>query len=328
MSDENQFVQKIDCDNADEFLDMLSLRGPLFREMETGGGSKRDQQVIVFRGHSDTKYKLIPSALRTDGRMLQFHYNYPETTADQIRVEAGLLRRFFSLADLAGLPLPEDSQTLRKFIAISSRYDYPDMLASSNTAWPPNELLSLIAIAQHYGLPTRLLDWTRSHLTAVYFAAIGALDDLKNMSEEDFLAFGEESRLSVWAFNYTGYLDHKFGDAFDRMIEFQLGTPSVVELVTVPRAGNPNLHAQDGILSLFRLNHITPHSEIDRRPLDVLVTEHADEPHHSPLFYEITLQKTLASQLMWHIGNEGINASRLYPGYGGVVKCLIEEENF
>ena len=135
-----------------------------------------------------------------------------------------------------------------------------------------------------------------------------------------------KGRFSVWAFEYSRYLAHKTGKYHGRLndyIEYDL-RPPLVELVTAPHFSNPNLHAQDGVFSLFRA-FSAPRAPIDRRPLDVLLAETFEEPPPVTILYEVTLPLALADQLMWLLAKEGITAARMFPGYAGVVQCLKEE---
>lgn len=82
----------------------------------------------VFRGHSDSSYKIIPSVGRSKGTSTSFR-KYEKSLFDIFRREAHGL--------LGSIP-------------------------SDEWEW--------LAVAQHHGLPTRLLDWTHNLLVALYFA--------------------------------------------------------------------------------------------------------------------------------------------------------------
>ena len=74
--------------------------------------------------------------------------------------------RFVKFADQYGFPLPDDNRHVRD--SVYRLYTRPE-------EWPPDDILSMLGLAQHFGIPTRLLDWTTSPLIAAYFAASAAV---------------------------------------------------------------------------------------------------------------------------------------------------------
>ncbi len=107
----------MDIDTVQQFLDHASEN--YFKE---------SRGRWVFRGHSDTSYKLIPSVGR--GK---------HTSKSREKYETSLFDIFCREARA-----------------------YLDSF--------PTDTWERLALAQHYGLPTRLLDWTANPLAALYFA--------------------------------------------------------------------------------------------------------------------------------------------------------------
>ena len=98
-----------------DFLNTLSLDNKEWWDGYYNETSKMMQAEWIFRGNADSRWELIPSALRT-GTVLCKH---PAKCAplnnnhEQISAEFQLIKNFRLLLDEGGLPIPEDSQLFR-----------------------------------------------------------------------------------------------------------------------------------------------------------------------------------------------------------------------
>ncbi|MGI9065509.1 MAG: FRG domain-containing protein [Pyrinomonadaceae bacterium] len=311
--DDQSTVQKEEYRTADEFLDALSPRAQLLR--------KAHPPFDLFRGHGDQRYQLIPTALRPSKPIdanEQPNKVERQTNEAQIDLEIATIADFFERADANGLSLPEDSQALRSRLFDLTYKEEARINADGLFIWPPEELLSLIALAQHYGLRTRLLDWTRRAFTAAYFAAIEAA---RWQKEPEHAPAGLE-RLAVWALKDT-YDLHLIvsGKNCQRMQRIK-----EITIVTAPTATNPNLLAQSGVFTLHRPATIELKSQVEPEPLDCVAMrlQEEDDIHQHLVEYSLPIDES--PKLLHLLAIEGVNAASLFPGYNGVVRAMKEKE--
>jgi hypothetical protein len=334
MESEVAVFKSIDCEKAEDFLDALRPRSDHFKNLNDGGFPKPTEQY-VFRGHEDDRFKLVPSALRLGSRLKSrevWGKVQPDPDVgnkekfiedrcrmvvvgnwknrDQVSAEALMLTDFFRFADESGLPLPEDSRRFRAslldpFLNRLSGVRYNEEI----TNWPPPEILSLMGLAQHYGVPTRLLDWSRSAYTAAYFAARPAVESRD----------ATVSHLSVWAFNIEAY-------KFRREAAYPSGNKGneYVKILTVPSAGNPNLHLQKGLFTLYQPKQLLAGGGVDRSPLNEVIKPFGV----GPLFKHFRLPVTEAKKLLRLLFLEGVSGAAIYAGYKGAAEATVEQAHW
>ncbi len=292
-------IEPIQCNSTKDLFTYLLPDNAIWLNKPKGGW--------IFRGQRNADWNLSPKVFRRNEKL---SFNDKAILAplsdiqDQIICEFKLVESFLLEADQLGLKVPGDSIALR-----NPAERHKSVIPSLNkNSWPPPFLLSLLAIAQHHGVPTRLIDFTFNSLKALYFASIDAVEKK------------EAKELAVWAVNL---------DAI-REVGALAGPHPQVELVVVPRHDNLYLNAQEGVFLLDRNVNNSWNQYPEVTYLEKTLSEMDDfvRPRKNliglcPVIYKITAPTSLAVEIITELDRFGVNIASMMPDFSHVVEWQI-----
>lgn len=304
---------------------------------------------FIFRGLSDEAYGLIPSALRKDSRLNDFvdedfkltisltheravelGFAKAEWSYDgkkdfiidkyergiegnvndyvssmeefQIRKELNALMKFLSYADKLGLKVPTNQE-----IRQSIEHNPQNLL--NNKLWPDERFFELIALAQHYGVPTRALDWSYDYRTALYFAVKNILDDKYSLNKKPKNAI-------LWALNFK-YFDREY---------LKQDETYVSNYYRPEYNSNPNLNSQKGLFTFMMKKYDEkadePYDKFIERFLNNYPQISRKIPKNEPAFYKFIIPEDKKPNILKELYSEGYSEEYLFPGYVGVSDAI------
>jgi hypothetical protein len=188
--------------------------------------SKFEGKTTIFRG-IDRQYKKLPTIVRSFCRCSRIKHGCDDLEKFDEWYEAWNRRR-----------KSDDAlkTSFRKYE--TTLFDSFNRQARVFVIAPPNNPWEWLAYAQHFGLPTRLLDWTKNPLAALYFAV---RDDRNNSDvwvySYDFgpLAEGQQHMIDLNALptgsplEYTGGLNRFIPPIIDRRMAAQQSVFTIQE---------------------------------------------------------------------------------------------------
>lgn len=252
---------------------------------------------LIYRGQGNADWKLIPAALREKHIEKSFYPKRFESELAKaiVKDEILSLSQFILHCDRVGIKIPNDSQYFRsEYIGHDSIGNFPFIEKPSK--WPNPQLLDLMALSQHHGMPTRLLDWTSLAYTACYFAS--------SSSVNNFLEWNEESKLAIWVLDCSKITSEDFTYVFRS-----------------PGSTSPNLAAQYGRFTVH------PHSDELTSSADIKGLEDLISERQHPILLKLTIPSFESARLLGLCCISGFSAADIYPSTDGAGLAVKDDRN-
>ena len=253
---------------------------------------------IIFRGQADSNWALTPSLFRS---AKLHHISSPQGLVER---EYENLIKFQKFCDRAGVQIPGDSFSRRQLQSNIVKNFSTNHLKDF---WH-EDFIEIATFAQHFGLETSFLDWSRNILTASYFASMGAMNECMRLGIDSL-----PNGFSIWVLNNTN-LD-----------------PKIIKLIEPPKSINNHISYQNGLLTVAKISpDITrfpnPQSPAKKEPKDFSLESVFSFYKKDHLLLKLNIPFFFAEDIFNYCDAYNFNACNLFRGAHGAVQHFKDLE--
>lgn len=172
----------------------------------------------------------------------------------------------------------------------------------------PKSELECMFLMQHYGLQTRLLDWSESHLTALYFAVIDyskPVDAAVWVLRPAILNLAVLGEVTIATDDHPGLSDYLLGLTHRRERRIKAIPPVALR----PERNSARITAQRGGFTLHGRSS---------RSLDAFIKASNRSGKREIPLYKIRIPHGKKKQLLKELGSAGISHSVIFPEVQGI----------
>lgn len=330
-------IETATATSAKEFVEALRPSNPHWWE--------NDRCPWVFRGHAREEWSLLPSAWRPGNPVIRsciteasrrfdltsptqklnwfWHPNYWSSSVAFGDNDVALSRQLTIETTAEYLPLWDFAGACDDLsMAVPLAGPGPDPILDPHWLDDPahplfsdeflrfSDLPAALALAQHHGIPTRLLDWTRNPVAAAFFAVEPLREPIAG------------ANLIVWALH-----KQRAKDVTVEGVSFP-GAPNgaprfdpTIAIVRPSTRDNPYLAAQAGLFTTVSRSGIYFMKTGGKRPAVETFVREANPP--TPALRKIALSHRYANDLIEILRRERVSRSALMPTMDNVARDVL-----
>lgn len=280
--------------NSDWQIAPTAWRDQTIIDLSTGAVSDGNLHFIFMDGAFRTSVKMYSATLKSP--LANEHLEHQKQLLIQAYRELILINQFIEYGDRLGFKVSESSIPNND----ESGAEYLKHVESDGNSdiW----LKSAIALAQHHGVPTRLIDWTYHPFVAAFFAIeeiIKILVDKHSCKKKDL----PNQRIAVYAINKK---ESKY-----------------IKTFTVRRSENNYLHSQHGLFT-YDISAEKAYAETGKWiSLNQSLSRFPKSEDEDSRHMKLTLPALEAKDLLRLLYLENITGGHLKPTYDHVAQTML-----